>query len=256
MDYIWHALKHKANILFLISSVVLSFFFSFVYFWPAVAGVEILFVAFLSANPRFQKHVRSQLHSEEIAYELQRKRSFIRGSRTVYRNKLREFENLMKQIKLQYRQNKNASSGFIENSLSNLDALSESFIQTLYSFIKLQEITEKNSSIESIEDEIKKVKNEIETGSEKAREYLEKRLDILIKRKEKHSSVRENLNLMSTQLKTFEDTSRYLLDDSMTSFDHNKISERIETTLIHMNTAKETMDEIDNIMKLHDPMRL
>ena len=239
------------NILLLIGGVAASFFVAIPYDTLAVIGANLLLVAGMSANGRFQRSVRAKLHRQEEAYQLQHQKNKIRTSGQANRDRLRGVEQMARLIKTNYRSKwkESYTSKLLNESLAGIDKLERSFTGFFFNQIKLAAIETNTQK----EDTIEKIKSEIaNAGSSQIKELLEKRVEILEKHLNNSNVFHENSKILETQIDMIEDTLKYLLDESVNIYDPKLITNQVDQVLGNMEITKDTLREIDSFIELSD----
>lgn len=260
MKYLFHAFKNPWNLLYLFFGFFAAVGTLFsglgtigfgVYF-----GLEALYLTAASTNKRFQKIVRARIASAEDAYLYQRQRNAVRGSKAAYRERLRKFEKKVRDILKNYRSLSNQAStsddSFLEKSLKRVDDLQKEFTRFLYNHMKIEEMLKRNNPREDIYENIKKLKEELKQAKPEMKDIYSQRLEILEKRAENARISDDNREYLEAQLETLEETIDYLLETSYSLNKMRSIEDRVDETVIRMNTAKETLLDIEAFSELSD----
>jgi len=253
MDYFWHALKSKFNLLFLGIGTALSIFLFHPYILLGFLGAEIFILTTFITNKRFKRHVDSITSLEEEAYLFSRKQSKIRSGKAEYRTRFRLFQNEIKKIKKNYRNNKgpDSTNSIVESSLEKLESLENSYVQFLYNLMTIKEFAKKDDDSSEIENKITIIKSELEqTEVDSIRDALKQRIEILEKRLKNKPNYEENIKLLSVQLDTIEETAKYLLDESVHIYDPKLVSSKVDDVLTNMEVTKDTLREIDSFVNI------
>ena len=254
-NYFWHAFKQPMNILLLIGGVAVSFFVDIPYDTLVAIGANLLLVAGMSANGRFQRTVRAKLHRQEEAYQLQHQKNKIRTSGQANRDRLRGVEQMARLIKTNYRSKwkESYTSKLLNESFTGIDKLERSFAGFFFNQIKLAAIETNTQKEDTIRENIEKIKSEIaNAGSSQIKELLEKRVEILEKHLNNSNVFHENSKILETQIDMIEDTLKYLLDESVNIYDPKLITNQVDQVLGNMEITKDTLREIDSFIELSD----
>ncbi|AXJ00918.1 hypothetical protein CYPRO_1667 [Cyclonatronum proteinivorum] len=240
VNYTREAFLHPLNLAVLIAAFSSSFFLSgsgdVVNLLIAITiAAELLYLGIVPRQPRFQKYINLRTFQErnsrfderrifgELTEESQKRFLVLKHITGLIRN---NFE------KVSY-----TTQGIVDNLTTRLDAL-------LTSYILLLEGNERylsylNSTTQArLQEEAAKTQKEIdEAESPRLRQVLERRLLILNKRSEKYGAANEKYLISDSQLKTIEDTVRYIYEKSMTLSNTSEIEHQMDSLLLDLEDA-------------------
>jgi len=251
MMYIWHAFKHKFNLLFLAVGLVAGLFFSWKLplYYPVLFVVETLILFGAATNKRFQRAVNAIEGREAEKDELRRLRNAIYGSRSAMKAKMSPAEELIRQIRQNTRQNSKASVQSSEAMLTGLDELEANFVHLLNGYCRLDDMQKTAGT--GHEAELAKLKGELAAlpadAPVETRDALTRRIELAEKRAEIVRDAEKNKQKLLAQIEMVEDTLKYLRDQSVQVFDANVIAKQVTAISEKLQTTRETMLEIEKM---------
>lgn len=249
--YVWHAFRHKFNLLFLGAGLIAGLFFSWSLplFYPVLFAAEAFFLIGAATNRRFQRAVHALEGREAEKDEIRRLRNAIYGSRSPLKAKMSPAEDLVRQIRQNTRQNSKASVQSGEAMLTGLDALEANFIHLLNGYCRLDDMQKAAGT--GHDAEVAKLKADIAALAGDApgetREALARRVELAEKRSAIVSNAEQNKRMLLAQIEMVEDTLKYLRDQSVQVFDANAIAKQVTAISEKMQTTRETMLEIEQM---------
>ncbi|MCB1148181.1 MAG: hypothetical protein KDK38_15380 [Leptospiraceae bacterium] len=259
MSYLFHALKTPANLWFLAAGFVAGIFitpafFLIPYYWPAFFAVEGGILLATATNKRFQKSVNARLANEEEAYRFQRQRSQLRMGKAAYRDRMRKTEKKLHEIKKNHRSAiSSRAPGLLSDILKRIDEIEHSYIILLYSFMKLEDLKNRNTEEHMLENLVEEIKAQMASATAAVKPALESRLKIISKRIENKNLLQENLDTISVRLAALDDTLDLLLEESVTGVDPEKVAAQVDAAMEKLEMTRETMSEIQTFSEISDP---
>jgi hypothetical protein len=251
MMYIWHAFKHKLNLLFLGAGLIAGLFFSWSLplFYPVLFAAEAVILIGTATNKRFQRAVNALEGREAEKDEIRRLRNAIYGSRSPLKSKMSPAEELIRQIRQNTRQNSKASVQSSEAMLTGLDELEANFIHLLNGYCRLDDMQKTAGT--GHEEDLKKLRAELAAlpadAPAETRDALTRRVELAEKRASIVKDAEQNKQKLLAQIEMVEDTLKYLRDQSVQVFDANVIAKQVTAISEKMQTTRETMLEIEQM---------
>lgn len=251
MMYIWHAFKHKLNLLVFGIALFVGVFYTWstpLYF-PVLFGLEAVYLIAAATNKRFRRAVDALEGSEAEKDEIRRLRNAIYGSRSALKMKMSPAEELIRQIRQNTRQNNKASVQSSEKMLTGLDELHANFIKLLNAYCRLDDMQQTAGS--NHEADIAKLKGELSAlpadAPQETRDALSRRVELAEKRAQIVRDAEQNKKKLLAQIEMIEDTLKYLRDQSVQVFDADVIAKQMTAISEKMETTRETMLEIERL---------
>ncbi len=258
MRYYWNAFKSGLNLGFLGIGLLAGMFLPAIpFFWAALLGAEALLVTSIGSSKGFRKMTDARAAREEAALLIARQRNAIRISGQSARNRLKNFDVTVRQIRQNFRQKgkSTTTSSMIENSLNSLQKLEIEFVRYLYNLVKLEDLNKKNSSNSNdLESRYQELQNRIAGSSGAIKDILEKQAEIIQKRMNNSSLNSESTGILKAQLETIEETLNYLLDESVQIYDPARVTNQVDQVLTSMETTRDTLKEIESFVEFSDPL--
>ncbi len=213
------------------------------------AGLEMMYLAILPNNPRFQRLVRSWKFDEQ---ERERARSL---SAMYYelppemRGRFSALDQICRAIRDNYKRLTSTSQMFVDQMDAKLDGLSQSYLRLLNSAFHHREYL-RTANVDSIRREAAQLQKDIGNDPPKVQEINRKRIEILNKRIEKHEKIRENCAVVDAQCAAIEDVLQLIRDQSVTMHDPQTISDHLDSLVKDVEQTEETVREVESIFDI------
>lgn len=249
MMYVWHAFKHKFNLLFIGASLGAGLFMTWSnpLFYPVLFVFEALILIGAATNKRFQRAVDALEGGEKEKEETRRLRNAIYGSQSPMKAKMSPAEEIIRRIRQNTRQNSKSSVQSSEAMLSGLGELETNFIQLLNGYCRLDDMQRVAGT--GHEGDLQKLKGELsqlpaDTAAE-IKDALARRIELVEKRAAMVHDAESNKKKIIAQVEMIEETLKYLRDQSVQVFDPQLIAKQVEAVSTKLETTRETMLEIE-----------
>lgn len=249
VNYTREAFLHPLNLGVLIAAFSSAFFLAGydslvnIIIFSAVAA-ELIYLGTIPRSARFQKYMNLRAFKERNSRFDERK---IFGELSEASQKrflvLKHITGLVRDnlSKINY-----TSQGLADSINTRIEALLTSYMMLLegnerYHYY-LNNTTEKH-----LQSEVEKTQAEInDSDSSKLARVLERRLIILNKRLEKYGAAREKYLISDSQLKTIEDTIRYIYEKSMTFGNPAEIEQQMDSLLMDLEDTDSVFGDINH----------
>lgn len=216
----------------------------------AGGGLELLYLAWMPNNKRFQRAVQALKGptTERISQQVQSlkylslldKKSIDKYTE-LYRKKNQLADLLVRQT------SSSGSGAFLDSYLAKVNSLEVYYVQLLYDIDQYSRFLNQDSS-KNLELQRQQMESELAgSNSSRVQELYRKRIDLLGKRKEKNLGVQEQLQMAQIQLATLEDTVNYLLEQSITINSPEEISRMIDQVIGETEDHYQSMLDIQSI---------
>lgn len=213
------------------------------------AGLELMYLAVVPNNGRFQRLVRSRRYEQEKEDRAVSLSKLINELTVDDRDRYARFGQVCKGVRENYRR-LSASSQMLTTQLEQkLDGLQQSFLRLLNSAQVHREYVRSFDPI-AIDREIAQLKKNLEREPEKVRDINRKRIEILSKRLEKFQKIRENARVLDAQLHAMEDVLELIRDQSVTMRDPQELSGHLDGLIQNVESTEKTVQEMESIMEL------
>ncbi|TVQ13230.1 MAG: hypothetical protein EA364_07055 [Balneolaceae bacterium] len=249
VNYTREAFLHPINLGFLFVAAFTAFFMTgsvvaTQVIFSVVFGLELVYLGTLPRSAAFQKHVNVRKFREKTD-QFEEKRIFreLDGKSQKRFLVLKHISGLVKQNfqKMPY-----DSQGLLDNIINRIETLLNSYMLLLESYTRYEQYI--GSSIpERLKNDIEETQKEIdETSSDKLKQVLKRRLIILKKRIDKHGAAQEKYRICISQLKTIEDTIRYIYEKSMTMNSLEELGYQLDSLLMDLEDTSDMFEGIDS----------
>jgi hypothetical protein len=249
VNYTREAFLHPINLSFLFIAAFSAFFLS----GPGIAtqlifsvvfGLELIYLGTVPRSAAFQKFINVRKFKEKND-QFEERRIFreLDGRSQKRFLVLKHIAGLIRQnfMKMPY-----DSQGLLENINNRIESLLNSYILLLESYSRYEQYI-KSSIPDRLKTDIEETRLEMnETGSEKLRQVLQRRLSILQKRVDKHGAAQEKYRICISQLKTIEDTIRYIYEKSMTMNSLEELGYQLDSLLMDLEDTSDMFEGIDS----------
>jgi hypothetical protein len=213
------------------------------------AGVELIYLATVPQNSRFQRLVRSWQYDEQRKQQQKGLSDLFRELPTEMRGRYARLEAICQAIRENYKRLSSTSQMFAEQMESKLDGLSQSYVRLLNSaFHHRQYLNTTNPDV--IRKEAAAIQTDMEHMPAKVQEINRKRIEILNKRLEKFDKIKENCQVVDAQCAAIEDVLQLIRDQSVTMHDPQEISEHLDNLVKDVEQTEETVREMESIFDL------
>lgn len=238
VNYTREAFLHPLNLAFLIAVFTSAFFLAGTtnainILFSVAFAVELIYIGVVPRLPRFQKHVNLRKFKERNSRFDERKIFSLLNEQSQKRFLV--LKHIYSLIKENFAKMPYTSQGILDNINTRIDSLTTSYLLLLEGHQRYEHYLDTPVE-EKLNAEIQSVKAEIEgASSPKHAQVLARRLSILEKRLEKYGSAREKYVISESQLKTIEDTIRYIYEKSMTMTDLEEIEFQMDSLLMDLD---------------------
>lgn len=238
INYTREAFLHPLNLGLLIAAFSSAFMIASIE--PAVnillvatVAVELLYLGTVPRTARFQKYINLRSFKERNSKFNDRK---VFGQLSEQSQKrfliLKHISSLIRE---NFKKMPYTSQGLLDNINARLNSLLTSYMLMLESNERYKQYLD-NTTQTRLEEQLEQAKKEqAAAGSERLRQVLQRRIDILNKRCEKYGVAREKYQISESQLKTVEDTVRYIYEKSMTLTNPGEIEQQMDSLLMDLD---------------------
>jgi hypothetical protein len=208
------------------------------------AGAEACFLYMLTTNPRFQRHVESQVEDEEQV-QVERLRDSVWSMIDVgLRQRYQDLEQLTAKIRKDVLSFSQLRDPLLKENVRKVSTLLASFLKLCVAISRYRHYL---SSVDpgKIQQDIDRLAKECEDATPRIAEIKGKNIDVLKARLEKNNKANANVEYLSAQLETIEDTMRLVVDQAVTLSDPKGMSIQIDSLLDTLKDTELIAAEID-----------
>ena len=213
------------------------------------AGLELIYLATVPQNSRFQRLVRFWRYEEQKKQQQRGLSDLFRELPPEMRSRYARLDAVSQAIRENYKRLSSTSQMFAEQMQSKLDGLSQSYVRLLNSaFHHRQYLNTTNPDV--IRKEAAAIQADMARMPVKVQEINRKRIEILNKRLEKFDKIQENCQVVDAQCAAIEDVLQLIRDQSVTMHDPQEISEHLDNLVKDVEQTEETVREMESIFDM------
>jgi len=227
------------------------------------AGLELMYLAIVPQNWRFQRLVRSWKFSEEQQKHQQQLGEMLRNLPPELQSRYVHAAQVCGSIRSNFAQFSSTSQIFLQQIDTRLQGLLNGYARLLSSASQQQQYL-RNTEQDGIKHEIAGLQKTLNNDPPKVQEINKKRIEILTKRLEKFDKISENRKVVDAQCSAVEDVLMLVRDQSVTMRDPQQVSERLDSLVKDVEQTEETVQQVeaifsgmstdmDGLMSMDDP---
>ena len=215
-------------------------------------GLELMYLAVVPQNWRFQRLVRSwHFAAEQQAREKQLSemlRALPPDMQTRYVNLAQVCGSIRSNFGLLF----SSSQIFVQQMDQRLQGLLNGYARLLNAAAQQRQYL-KTSDADAIKKEIAALQQRMDHDPPKVQEINRKRIEILSKRTEKFGKIRENCAVIEAQCGATEDVLQLIRDQSVTLRDPQQVSDQLESLVHDVEQTEQTVHEVQSILEMGAP---
>jgi hypothetical protein len=215
-------------------------------------GLELMYLATVSQNSRFQRLVRSWKFAEG---QQAKERSLGDLLRTLPPDLQQRYVNLAQvcaSIRNNYSQLSSTSQIFVQQMDTRLQGLLHGYARLLLAAWQQRQYL-KTSDSDTIKKEIAQLQQRLNTDPPKVQEINKKRIEILGKRLEKFQKILENRQVVDAQCAAVEDVLQLVRDQSVTMRDPQQVSDQLANLVHDVEQTEQTVQQVEAIFSSLTP---
>ncbi|MGA7413551.1 MAG: hypothetical protein WBW33_23960, partial [Bryobacteraceae bacterium] len=212
------------------------------------AGLELMYLALVPQNSRFQRLVRSWKFAEEKRQNDLRLNAMFQQILPEMRLRYADLDKICRSIRENYSHLSSTSQMFAQQVEDKLGGLQQAYLRLLHSAWQHREYL-KTTDLNSVQRELSQLEKTQESETGKVQEINKKRIEILNKRVEKFKKIRENCEVIDAQCAAVEDVLGLIRDQSVTMRDPQQLSDHLEGLVHDVEQTEETVHEVEAIFE-------
>jgi hypothetical protein len=210
------------------------------------AGVEMMYLAIVPQNGRFQRLVRSWKFAEKLEQNQQQFAELLNMLPSEARARYMQLAQVCASVRRNFSQLSSTSQIFLQQVDARLDGLLRGYARLLLSFSQQQQYL-KTTDQNEIKKEISGLQRSMNSDSPKVQDINKKRIEILNKRLEKYQKIAENQNVVNAQCSAVEDVLHLVRDQSVTMRDPQQVSEQLENLVKDVEQTEQTVQQVEAV---------
>lgn len=216
------------------------------------AGVELMYLAVVPHNFRFQRLVRSWKFSERQKQNQQKLSDMLRSLPAEMQSRYIHSAQVCNSIRSNFAQFSSTSQIFLQQIESRLQGLLTGYARLLLAAAQ-QQLYMKSTDANDIKREIAVLQKTLNSDPPKVREINQKRIEILTKRQQKFDKICENRKVVDAQCAAVEDVLMLVRDQSVTMRDPQQVSDRLENLVHDVEQTEQTVQHVEAIFNDMSP---
>ena len=237
LQYNWIALV-GAGLFAMVSGSLLPIFLA--------GGVELMYLAIVPQNTRFQRLVRSRKFGEELQQRQVQFAQMLASLSPDAKARYAKLAQVCAYVRGNFSQFSATSKIFLEQMESRLDGLLDGYARLLLAATQQQQYL-RGTDPEDIQQEIAGLQKDLKQDPVKVQEINKKRVEILTKRLEKYQKICENQQIIDAQCSAIEDALHLVRDQSVTMRDPQQVTEQLDTLVRDVEQTEQTVQQVEAI---------
>jgi hypothetical protein len=217
-------------------------------FLPVIlaGGLELMYLAIVPQNYRFQRLVRSWKFAEQQKQKQRQLSDMLRSLPAEMQSRYVHSAQVCNSIRSNFAQFSSTSQIFLQQIDTRLQGLLSGYARLLVAAAQQQQYM-KSTDANEFKREIAGLQKAMATDPPKVQEINKKRIEILSKRQEKFDKICENRKVVDAQLSAVEDVLMLVRDQSVTMRDPQQVSERLDSLVHDVEQTEQTVQQVEAI---------
>jgi len=215
-------------------------------------GLELMYLAVVPQNSRFQRLVRSWRFAEEQKAREQKLGDMLRALPSDMQTRYVNLAQVCGSIRQNYSQLSSTSQLFVQQMDTRLQGLLNGYTRLLNAAAQQRQYL-KTSDPDSIKKAIASLQQHINQDPAKVQEINKKRIEILSKRLEKYQKIVENRQVVDAQCSAVEDVLQLVRDQSVTMRDPQQVSDQLANLVHDVEQTEQTVQQVESIFNSLTP---
>jgi hypothetical protein len=215
---------------------------------PAIlaGGVELMYLAIVPQNWRFQRLVRSWKFSEEQQRHQLKLSQMLRSLPSDMQSRYWKLGEVCSSIHNNFNQLSTTSQIFLQQMDGRLSGLLNGYARLLLAAAQQQQYLRSTDQNE-IKREVATLQKSLSSDPPRVQEINKKRIEILSKRLEKYDKLCENRKVVDAQCSAVEDVLHLIRDQSVTMRDPQQISDQLDNLVKDVEETEQTVQQVEAI---------
>jgi uncharacterized protein YicC (UPF0701 family) len=162
------------------------------------------------------------------------------------RQRYTDLDKVCRRIRENYSRLSSMSQIFARQTEDKLQGLLQSYLRLLHSAWQHREYL-RTTDLRGVEHELEQLQRTRESGTARLQEINTRRIDILKKRVDKFSKIRENCEVIDAQCAAVEDVLGLIRDQSVSMRDPQQVSDHLEGLVHDVEQTEETVRQVEDI---------
>jgi len=215
-------------------------------------GLELMYLAIVPQNWRFQRLVKSWKFAEEQQKHQQKLSEMLASLPAEMQSRYVHAAQVCGSIRSNFAQFSSTSQIFLQQIDSRLQGLLNGYARLLLAAAQQQQYV-KSTEQDGIKREIASLQKSLSSDPPKVQEINKKRIEILTKRMEKFDKISENRKVVDAQCSAVEDVLMLVRDQSVTMRDPQQVTDRLDGLVHDVEQTEQTVQQVEAIFSDMSP---
>jgi hypothetical protein len=215
-------------------------------------GLELMYLAIVPQNSRFQRLVRSWKFSEQQKQNQRKLSEMLRTLPAEMQSRYIHSAQVCHSIHSNFAQLSSTSQIFLQEIDSRLQGLLNGYARLLLAAAQQQQYL-RSTDANDIKRELAALQKTLNSDPPKVQEINRKRVEILTKRQVKFDKICENRKVVDAQCAAVEDVLMLVRDQSVTMRDPQQVSDRLENLVHDVEQTEQTVQQVEAIFNDMSP---
>ena len=209
-------------------------------------GLELMYLAVVPQNWRFQRLVRSWKFGEEQQAREKKLGDMLRNLPPDMQTRYVNLAQVCASIRNNYTQLTSTSQIFVQQMDQRLQGLLNGYARLLSAAWQQRQYM-KTADADSIKKEIAMLEQRLSQDPPKVQDINKRRIEILGKRVEKYQKIVENRQVVDAQCSAVEDVLQLVRDQSVTMRDPHQVSDQLANLVHDVEQTEQTVQQVESI---------
>ena len=209
-------------------------------------GAELMYLAIVSQNSRFQRLARSWKLGDELRHQQEEFAQMLNNLSPEAKARYARLAQVCASVRFNFSQLSSTSKIFLQQIDSRLDGLLRGYARLLLVATQQQQYL-KGTDPNDIKKEIATLEKDISTDAPKVQDINHKRIEILNKRVDKYQKICDNQDVINAQCSAVEDVLHLVRDQSVTMRDPQQVSEQLDNLVRDVEQTEQTVQQVEAI---------
>ena len=215
-------------------------------------GLELMYLAIVPQNWRFQRLVKSWKFADEQQKHQQKLSEMLASLPAEMQSRYVHAAQVCSSIRSNFAQFSSTSQIFLQQIDSRLQGLLNGYARLLLAATQQQQYV-KSTEQDGIKHEIASLQKSLSSDPPKVQEINKKRIEILTKRMEKFDKISENRKVVDAQCSAVEDVLMLVRDQSVTMRDPQEVTDRLDSLVKDVEQTEQTVQQVEAIFSGMSP---
>lgn len=209
-------------------------------------GLELMYLAVVSQNWRFQRLVRSWRMGEELKRRQEQFAQLLESLVPDAKARYFKLAQVCATVRGNFAQLSSTSRVFLDQIDARLDGLLRGYARLLLVSSQQQQYL-KSTDLTEIKHEIASLQQSLTKDPPKVQDINKKRVEILNKRVEKYQKICENQEVVNAQCSAVEDVLNLVRDQSVTMRDPQQVTDQLDNLVRDVESTEHNVHEMEAI---------